>query len=346
MKVNKVWNRIKYGSNLDKPGYMVRLFKNLCLRYLFNRRPLRGIDFAVDYACDLRCKHCFNKDVMQGERKMQLKDYARVFKEAEMEGILNFCFQGGEFLLLGDWEEYIKLVDPKRFSISVTTNGTHLTPTVARRFKELGVNTVTISIDSGIAEEHDTFRGVPGTFKKALQAIDFSMAEGLKVVINSTISPQNLRSKGFIELIELTCRKGLLLNTIFAAPSGKWIGCEKVVMKDSDISEYNTISRKYGNIVRDMDSLYLGRGCPGVTESIYISPYGDVFGCAYIHIRLGNVFEESLSNIRQKGFMYFNYPKKCLISENLDFIREYNRVAAGKVLPLPFEAHEEIKAWP
>ena len=344
---NKVWNRLRYGSNIDKPLYMLRLLSNLFRRYFLNQRPLRGIDFAIDFACNLRCKHCFNKDILSsnGNRKMTLVDYARVFKEAESEGILNFCFQGGEFLILKDWEDILKLLKPGKFSISVTTNGTYLDKPTAKRLKELGVNTITISLDSGISEEHDEFRGVTGTYAKAIKAIEASLGERLRVVINTTITPQSIRSKGFMRLVEFTASKNLLLNTIFAAPSGNWAGCEKIIMRDEDIALYTSMCKKYGNIVRDVDSLYLGRGCPGVNESLYVTPYGDVFGCAYIHIKLGSLFEESLHDIRQKGMKYFDYQKKCIISENQAFIKEYNTLVRGKTLPLSYQSHSEIKSW-
>ncbi len=345
--LNKFWNRLRYGSNIDKPVYMFRLLSNLFRRYFLNQRPLRGIDFAVDFACNLRCKHCFNKDILSsnGNRKMSLVDYARVFKEAESEGILNFCFQGGEFLILKDWEEILKLLNPGKFSISVTTNGTYLDKPTAKRLKELGVNTITISLDSGISEEHDEFRGVAGTYAKAIKAIEASLDEKLRVVINTTITPQSLRSKGFMSLVEFTASENLLLNTIFAAPSGNWAGCEDIIMRDKDIALYTSMCKKYGNIVRDVDSLYMGRGCPGVNESIYITPYGDVFGCAYIHIKLGNLFEESLCDIRKKGMKFFKYQKKCLIAENADFIQQYNHLVKDKALPLSYEAHKQIGAW-
>lgn len=344
---NKVWNRLRYGSNIDKPLYMFRLLNNLLRRYFLNQRPLRGIDFAVDFACNLRCKHCFNKDILysKGNRKMSLKDYERVFKEAESEGILNFCFQGGEFLILKEWEDILKLLKPGKFSISVTTNGTYLDKPTAKLLKELGVNTITISLDSGISEEHDEFRGVTGTYAKAIKAIEASLGEKLRVVINTTITPQSIRSDGFMRLVEFTASKNLLLNTIFAAPSGNWSGCENIIMRDEDIALYTSMCKKYGNIVRDVDSLYLGRGCPGVNESIYVTPYGDVFGCAYIHIKLGNIFEESLYDIRKKGMKYFDYQEKCIISENQEFIKEYNSLIRGKTLPLSYQSHSEIKSW-
>jgi len=341
----KLINRIKYGGNLKKPYYMLRLFNNLLRRYLFNQKPLRGIDFAIDFSCNLSCQHCFNKDILSGEKKMTLEDYARVFKEAEKEGILNFCFQGGEFLIIENWEAYLQLLDPQKYSISVTTNGTCLEREVVIRMAELGVNTLTVSLDSGIPDEHDDFRGMKGSFVKATKGIDYALEAGLKVVINSTITPSGMRSEGFKHLLDFAREKNVLLNTIFAAPSGNWQGCEEIVMKEEDIREYKAIAKEYGNVVRDVDSLYRGRGCPAVNESIYITPYGDVFGCAYIHIKLGNLFDESLRKIRKKGMPFFRYQDRCLISENAEFIKEYNQLVDGEKLPLEFDCHEKIKHW-
>ena len=344
-KLSRLKNRVKYGANLKKPRYMLRLGRNLVQRYFFGRRPLRGIDFAIDYACNLRCQHCFNKDITPGVRRMQFADYQRVYREAEQEGILNFCFQGGEFMALPTWPRYLEMLDAGKFSLSVTTNGTYLGPENIEKLVALGVNTLTVSLDSGLAKEHDTFRGVEGTFERAVEGVLRAKSAGLRVVINSTITPASMRSEGFLRLIEFAYREDFLLNTIFAAPSGNWIGCQEIVMKPDDIAYYNNLRREYNNVTRDIHSLYLGHGCPGVNESIYISPYGDVFGCAYIHIRLGNIFEESLKEIRAKGMPFFNYQKKCMAAENLDFIKEYNEIVDGKQLPLDFDAHHKIKSW-
>jgi len=42
-------------------------------------------------------------------------------------------------------------------------------------------------------------------------------------------------------------------------------------------------------------------GCIGVKGMISITQYGDVQPCPYIHVSIGNVFDEPLSNIIQRG---------------------------------------------
>ncbi|MBF0099109.1 MAG: radical SAM protein, partial [Magnetococcales bacterium] len=220
--VGKILQKIRYGVNLHKPRYMMRLAANIIKRRYLGQVPLRGVDFAVTYQCNLKCEHCFNKTILKGGRIMALEDYARVIREAEELGALHFAFQGGEVLLMNDFDAYLKLVDARANSLAVTTNGLLLTREVVERWLALGVNTFTISLDSGIPEEHDAFRGLAGSFSQAVAGIEHALALGGKVVINCTISSQSLYSEGFKALLQFAREKRVLLNTIFAAPSGKW----------------------------------------------------------------------------------------------------------------------------
>ena len=59
---------------------------------------------------------------------------------------------------------------------------------------------------------------------------------------------------------------------------------------------------------------------------MYITPIGDVLVCPYVHIKIGNVYEQSLEEIRNYGFKikYFNeHSALCLAGENTEFIKKY-----------------------
>jgi MoaA/NifB/PqqE/SkfB family radical SAM enzyme len=324
---------------------MYKLTSNVLKRRILNKYPLRGIDFSVDYRCNLNCQHCFNKTLSKGEKKMTLQDYARIIKEAADLGAINFAFQGGEFLILDNFEDILRLVDSKRYSLSITTNGQNLDKFMVKRLKDIGVNTVTISLDSGIEEEHDRFRGMDGAFDRATNGIDLTLKAGIKVVINCCVTPESLRSEGFRQLIKYTKDRNLLVNTIFAAPSGKWSMNKDIILKQEDIRYYNELVKKYPHLIRDIDSGYAKRGCQGGTESLYITPYGDVLPCPYIHIRAGNIFKENLSSIHQRAMHFFHYQPICLISENYSFIKEYCDLTSEGNLPLPEEYLENIHSW-
>jgi radical SAM protein with 4Fe4S-binding SPASM domain len=84
----------------------------------------------------------------------------------------------------------------------ISTNGTLITPAVARTLKEIGLSYVGISLD-GMQEVNDRFRGVKGAFAKALEGIENSRAAGIKVGLRFTINKANVEEiPGIFDLLE------------------------------------------------------------------------------------------------------------------------------------------------
>lgn len=336
--------RFKYAFKIKKPLFLLRLIKNYLAIIIFKRQPLKLVDFAIDYGCNLKCDHCFATTLKKpaGHRRMQPEDYERVVKEAMRLGALDFDIQGGEVFLFPELlEKVIKACQPRKNLIAITTNATLLNEDNIEKIMKLGVDHITVSLDSFIASEHDKFRHVAGTFAKAMAAIKLAQKKGLKVLINTTISHQNIHSEGFQKLIEFSHKNKILLNTILAAPAGSWNASREYMLTKDDINYLNKLRKKYPFLRRDMDANYTKWGCGAVKESLYITPYGDVFACPFIHISLGNIFEEPLDKIVKRGLSvsYFDhYHKKCLACEDEEFIEKHmTRTFGKKHLPISFE---------
>ena len=65
-------------------------------------------------------------------------------------------------------------------------------------------------------------------------------------------------------------------------------------------------------------------GCTTVNR-LYITPIGDVLVCPYVHIKIGNIFKQSLKEIVDYGFRikYFrNHSDLCLAGEDKSFIKK------------------------
>ena len=80
-------------------------------------------------------------------------------------------------------------------------------------------------------------------------------------------------------------------------------------------------------------------GCIAVKGMVSVTQYGDVLPCPYIHTSIGNVFEEPLKDIIQRGLdiKYFGeHVDTCLIAEDRRFINKYvvNRIY-HRPLPVP-----------
>ena len=73
----------------------------------------------------------------------------------------------------------------------ISTNGTLITPEVARLLAEAKIRYVGVSLDSALPASHDQFRGVPGAFDRALQGLRNARDAGLKTGLRITLTRDN-----------------------------------------------------------------------------------------------------------------------------------------------------------
>jgi radical SAM protein with 4Fe4S-binding SPASM domain len=111
-------------------------------------------------------------------------------------------FSGGEPLMRGDLAELAAYAIQKGMRAVISTNGTLITPKIARILKDIGLSYVGISLD-GMEAVNDRFRGVKGAFKAALEGIHNCQAAGIKVGLRFTINKFNVAEiPGIFGLLE------------------------------------------------------------------------------------------------------------------------------------------------
>ena len=326
-KVITFFLNVRYAFNPSKPRLILRLVWTIIKTKLLKRPSLRYVDFSIDLACNLRCAHCFDTALLQpGGRKMSVGDYARVARECMTLGTVNFSFQGGEPLLFKELPEIISACRPDRNVISVTTNGGLLDEKRIDDLKRWGVDILTISLDSSIAEEHDRFRGVEGAFDKTMRGLRLALDKGMKVTLGAVVTHQTLRGEGINGLIKLAQELRVLLYLILPVPAGRWTNNREILLTQEDIAYIQKWTEQSPYIRTDFQANLGGYGCGAVKEILYLTPYGDVLACPFMHISLGNIFEESIKTIRDCALEnpYFStYQQKCLVSTDQEFIDKY-----------------------
>lgn len=332
----------KYAFRPHKPLLFLRLAKTVIKSYIFNSPPLRYVDFALDFACNLRCKHCFAVSLRrENRRRLTIDEYRNIAEQCMKLGSVNFSFQGGEPLLFGQLSKIIPVFKPERNVISVTTNGTLLTEDKVLELKKTGVDILTVSLDSSIAKEHDDFRGLPGSFDKTLKGIKLALKNGLRVTLGSVVTHQTLKSKGIIGLIELAKKMKVVLYLILPVPAGNWISQESMLLTHEDLLLIENLVSSSCYVRTDFQANLGNYGCGAIKEILYITPYGDVLPCPFLHFSMGNLLEEPLDVIRNRGLKnkYFvSYHNKCLASTDEDFIKNYlSKTFKADELPLSWE---------
>ncbi len=300
------------------------------------------LQFQYDYTCNFACQHC---DITRLRGKSEsrfftIKDVKELSRQADEMGLAHIVITGGEPLVFPDFDDIVKAIDPQKFYITSDTNGWFLDAAKAKHLKNIGLDKIQLSLDSLLAAEHDEFRRKPGSHERALRAIDASLEAGLNIIIATVVTKQRVRSQEFIEFLEFAKKKGVGVFVTYAKPVGAWEGNYNVLIDKDDMDYLRGLEKKY-NVFTHLTPAYgLNLGCIAVKRMVSITKYGDVMPCPYIHVSLGNFFEEPLKDIIQRGMKikYFkDYIDTCLIAEDRKFINDYEaKKLYGKPLPVPY----------
>jgi len=298
------------------------------------------IDIAYDYICNLSCEHCMANHFEVRERKLTLDKLRDIASQADEMGLCQFNISGGEPLVFPDIDDVIKALDPERFHIGMSTNGYFLTPERARHLKQIGLDKVMISLDDIDPKLHDANRARDGAYDKAMNALWAAKDAGLDTIIQHVVTHQNAQSENTVKLARYAQENGFSLDLIIAKALGKWEGRHDVLITKEDAKFLYDLHQKYPVARRDVFPSYgAKRGCGAVNSCVHISKYGDFFPCVFMHISIGNVFDEPLRDIIDRGMKikhFKAYTPTCLSGENRYFIDKYMSKFYGKPVPVDY----------
>jgi MoaA/NifB/PqqE/SkfB family radical SAM enzyme len=300
------------------------------------------VEIEYDYICNLHCKHCLAARRTKKIRKLSPADVHDIALQADALGLAQFIISGGEPLMFKDLEQIFEAIMPERFQISLSTNGLLLTHDKAVWLKRLGLDKIKISVDSIDELAHNNNRGNDSSFSKAMAALNIADEVGFQTIIQHVVTHQNAQSQELIELCEFSKKRNMQIDVMIAKPLGEWEGREDILLDDSDTKYLRDLYNKYPLFKRDVFPHYgseKDQGCNSVRHILGITTYGDVLGCPFVNISIGNIFEETLESIIQRGMniKHFRYPHiKCLSGEDRMFIDKYMNACIGKSDPADY----------
>ena len=173
---------LRYGrDSKELPSHLLQFSKD--------KKPV--IVWNMTRRCNLKCVHCYAQAVdPEGQDEISTEQAKTIIKDLADFGAPVMLFSGGEPLVRQDLPELAKFATENGMRAVISTNGTLITKEKARELKEIGLSYVGISMDGG-EEIHDKFRGVSGSYKKAIRGIENCKAEGLKVGLRFTLNKRN-----------------------------------------------------------------------------------------------------------------------------------------------------------
>ena len=296
------------------------------------------VDICYNRVCNLHCQHCFTTRFTKKERSLAPSDLKTFSDEAHELGLCQFVISGGEPLILKDLKEVIKALQPDKFHLSMSTNGYFLTKEMAKNLKNLGLDKVKISLDDFDEKMHDENRRSDGAYKKAMAALFNAKEAALGVVIQTCITHQNCRTARTVQMAKFAQENGFVVDVMIAHAVGEWEGKHELLIDELDADYMREVNKQYQSFHRDTFPTYgINRGCGCIQSNLHLTQYGDILPCGFIHISIGNIFEEKLGDILKRGLSikhFKEYNPLCLSGEDKYFITKYMTKFYVKPLPV------------
>ena len=157
----------------------------------------------LTYRCPLRCPYCSNPlDHASRHSEIDADTWLRVFEEAEALGVVQLNLTGGEPLVRDDLERLVEGARRLDLYTNLITSGIPLTFERLVHLRDLGLNSVQLSIQSTRPSESDRIAGAP-SFRRKLEAMHWVTALDLPLTLNVVLHRDNIAEVAdFIALAE------------------------------------------------------------------------------------------------------------------------------------------------
>lgn len=271
-------------------------------------KPLYVI-FDITLACNANCIHCYSHAGKALPNEMTTAESIRLIDELADVGTILLGFGGGEALMRKDCFTLMQHAHDRKMLTNTATNGILIDRKTARKLKEVGINAVTVSIDSAKPELHDYLRQVPNLFEKACQAVRYLKDEGVKVLIGFTPMIYNYQEREEIVKLALDLNANTV-NVSEYVPTGRFgtsIALNPEQLKET-MTEWVRLEKKYqgkmritwhdcrASILIPEIGITAKVGCGAGRTTCRIAADGTLYSCPLVPVSCGNVLD--------KGFQY------------------------------------------
>ncbi len=286
--------------------------------------------------CNLRCLHCYQRADKPLPDELTWNEKLKVIEDLDRAGLAAIALSGGEPTIHPDFYRAVYEIARRGMYAAVATNGWVFADIEKlQKAVKLGLRYVEVSVDSANPRKHDWFRGVPGSWKRAVKALENAVKLGVNHAMAVTITKANINEVD--EILDLAESIGVKRVVFFNfVPTGRgkenlWLDLDPIERERFLKKIYREIKRRgieivstapqYGRVVLQMSGFseaapthfYVGGdpiskalaefvgGCGAGRIYAAIQPNGDVVPCVFLPIRVGSLREVSFTEIWVKS---------------------------------------------
>jgi MoaA/NifB/PqqE/SkfB family radical SAM enzyme len=322
-----------------------RFYRNIIDRGLGREWGPHAVTIAVTQECNAHCMHCsaFRRG---SEGTLSTGEWCDIIDQCAELGITDIIITGGEPLLRPDLDVLIRRIVENDCVADIFTNGSMLNEENLDKLSEAGCDTLFVSLDSPVPEEHDSLRGVPGLYDKAVEGIKLAVSKGMAVGISTYMDRESINKGYHHRFLELSKELGVGELTVFdLVPTGKCIKQDELILADSEREVFRVIHEEQWKdsdgprvcLMCHVNDPHI-MGCFGVKWQIHVTHNGYVTPCDFTPLHFGNLREESLWDIWHRMKVHPEYDCKTMTCRMQDpeFRRRFiHKIPDGSELPFP-----------
>ncbi|MCE4606389.1 MAG: radical SAM protein [Desulfurococcales archaeon] len=282
--------------------------------------------------CNLKCIHCYQRADKPLPDELTLEEKLEAVRQIDKAGVAAVALSGGEPTIHPHFYRIVKELADRDIYVSVATNGTMFAKIEnLEKAVKAGIRYVEVSVDSANPEVHDRFRGVPGAWEKATQALRNAVKLGVNNGMATTVTKFNINE--IEEILDLAEEIGVNRVIFFNfVPTGRgadyaWMDLTpeereeflKTIYKEMKKRklEIESTAPQYARVVLEMSQgeevapthFYVGSnkivnalaefvgGCGAGRIYAALQPNGDVAPCVFLPIKTGNIREKPFREI-------------------------------------------------
>ena len=293
--------------------------------------------------CNLKCLHCYQENhkyvnLSYNELLSIYNQYKELLSKLNMKGHINIT--GGEPLCNPHLFTILDLIkkDEDLISFSILTNGTLITPIIAKKIKLYNPYYVQVSLEGG-HKTNDYIRG-NGTYKKIANGIKYLRNENIFTSISFTATKLNY--KEFSKVVKYAKKNGV--NNVWSdryIPLGDSLNNDLSLNYDETREylkimnnernklmkkkNYNTTISMYRALQFQMTNDF-AYGCTAGDTLLTVMENGDLVPCRRMPIVIGNLLKDNMYNLYKnsevlKELRTKNIPDDCKKCEHSEMCR-------------------------
>lgn len=281
------------------------------------------ISWNLTKRCNLKCSHCYldaKALTAHDPNELNTQEAKKIIDQiASVNTQTILILTGGEPFLRKDLLDLSHYASQKELMVVIGTNGTLIDDNLAKEMVKIGIFGVGISLDSSGPEFHDSFRGYPGAWSKAMEGIEICRRHDLPIQIQATATKDNY--KDIPNIMKMAHELGAkVFNLFFLVCTGR--GQDVSDITPSQYEEMLNLlvdsqGKFDGMMVRarcaphfkriayqkNPDSPmtkvkgYLGGGCLAGSHYCRITPDGKITACPYLPTEVGDTRKTSFADI-------------------------------------------------